>query len=145
MRVYRTLDIFLIVLFIAVISVIVISSLPEPKLNPKSFGSEIIPMFRFLSAVQNQYYSKDKTFATADQLCCTYLTDTELGISLNNDSPLYDYYLKMSVIDGKKWWCIARPVAWDSPDCRNYFISTDGVIYYNEEENSSEFAKKIGD
>ena len=69
-----------------------------------------------------------------------------------NRQPKSGYWIDISVnADNSDWCVIARPVVWgpedtdwDEPVTRNFFINSDGVIYYNTEKNSNKFTTVLG-
>ena len=141
-------EIVIIVAILAVIAAIAIPNLLETT-APLPLDPSAIANLRLLTSVQAQYVTRYMSYADFAALCNAGYIDDVLGQGTEAD---YTYVLKFNA---DKWWCcIARPVIWGSGpyqkehpdwDKRNYLVSTDGVIYYNETENSSEFTEKLGE
>jgi hypothetical protein len=64
-----------------------------------------------------------------------------------NHQPLSGYIIDISLNPppciGSDWCAVARPAKWGVTGTRNFKITSDGVIRYNEIENSSEFTEVI--
>ena len=109
---------------------------------------------RFISQSQEVYYARYGSYASLSQLKDTGFIDDKLATATEPATAKSGYYFTVTVKNGEFWNCLARPAVWSDirkDPCnrqwltdKNYLI-TEGIIYYNEEENSSEFVKKLGE
>ncbi len=138
-----TLEIILIVVVLLVIAAIAIPNLMETK--KAASVAAFIAHLRTVSSAQEQYKSDYGVYGTLLQLHQAGLIDSDLANATSADSAKSGYYFIMSVDGANSWSCLARPSKWGITGERNAKVGTGGVIYLNEVENSSEFAKKLGE
>jgi type II secretory pathway pseudopilin PulG len=126
---------------------LIVCAIGIPNLMSRHQASEasFISCLRTISSAQERYKSEYGVYGTLQQLYRTELIDSVLANATSGASPKSGYYFTMTVNGANSWSCIARPSKWGITGERNGMVNTQGVIYYNETENSSEFTKKLGE
>ena len=146
MQIFKPLDIVLIIAILVVIAAIIIPSfLPEEE-NLDFHATDVI-ILRTIFSAQEEYHNRYGTYGTVSRLEAECLICPEYAHAGTAEGKgKAGYYFDLSVsADGSSWSCTSRPQIWDVTANRNAFIDNKGTIYYNREENCSEFVKKLGE
>ena len=141
----RGMTLMEIVIIVTILDVIAAIAIPNLINADKRMNEECaVKQLRRISRAQEQYKNSYSTYATFEQFGAEGMIDLILA---DGTSPGYRYTMTFDL--GNWWCCVARPRAWNitgggATGEKNFLISTDGLIYYNTEENSSEFTKPLG-
>jgi hypothetical protein len=137
----------------AVVVVIVIAYFIEtaPQRQIAANEKAVISALRTLSSAQELYKTVIAKYADYYQLydgMHQKYIDASLAAAdpdHPDHQPLNGYIIDISLHpDGWDWCAFATPVRWGIDGTRNFRITSDGVIRYNETENSSEFTEVLG-
>jgi competence protein ComGC len=137
-------------LLIIIVLIALIASIAVPNLiNKEQHMNEMyaVDTLRRIADAQKSYHTKNGVYGTITQL---HSEDPRIDHYLAEASPNHGYssYFYILTLDGgKNWCCVAKPTMWDQErtGAKNYMIGRNGVVYYNTEEDSSDFTKKVGE
>jgi len=137
-----------ILLLIAILLIIVGFALFIPDMITYKWESNeagAISMLRTINSAQELYYSRNEYLGGLEELERAKVIDSVLASATRPESAKSGYYYRLTIgQDRATWTCIARPSKWHTDGRRNFMITEEGIIFYNCEENSSEFLKELG-
>lgn len=140
-RPYTAIGIGMALLALLVV-VVAIPNLLSGKIKP--CVSAVVFHLRNIAVAEKSYKSKYGTCGTLEQLADSDLIDKTLAAATDKDNAKAGYYYELTIICPDTWYCIARPSKWGFTGIRNFMISDKDTIYWNAEEDSSEFTKSWG-
>ena len=120
---------------------IAIPNLMESGTQPGE--ASFIAALRTIASAQELYRRRYEVYGTLQQLGEANMLDNVLAAATTPENPKSGYWFTLTVESDKHWYCVARPSEWGVTGERNGFISTEGEIYWNCTENSSEFTEKL--
>ena len=140
-------------IIIAILVVIAVIAVPN-LLNHAQHANEFctVATLRRIANVQKKYRAKHGVYGTLIQLHNEYPMEISrvLGEATSPSHPYSGYFYTITLDGGSYWCCVARPTIWDKRNggatgAKNFMVGKDGVVYYNTEEGSSDFTKKVSE